>query len=107
MFVILTSKPRQYMTHPNADIDLLEAWEYRFCGELQAQFVVGRLLRETRVRVVETDGSGTANLVPSKFLERFESLDAAHRELQTLCNYGSLDAKLVPVPVSAAAPASA
>lgn len=103
MFVILTSKPRQYVTHPNADIEPLEAWEYRFYGELQAQFVVGRLQRETRVRIVEADGSGTVNFVPSKFLERFETLEAAHRELRTLCNFGSLDAKLVPVPVPAVA----
>ena len=74
MFVILTSKPGQYRTVPSADIELLEAWDYLFYGRLQAQFVIGKLLRETKVQVVEEDASGTVNRVPSKFLERFDTL---------------------------------
>lgn len=99
MYVILTSKPHKYITQSNADIELLEAWEYRFYGELQALFKIGRLLRETRVDVVELDDSSTVNRVPSKFLERFETIEEAHAELQTLCNFGSLDVKLVSVAV--------
>lgn len=99
MFVILTSKPGQYITQPSADIELLEAWNYEFYGRLQAQFVLGRLLRETRVQVVEQDASGTVNSVPSKFLERFDTLEQAHQELQHLCSFGSLDAKLVPIAI--------
>ena len=102
MFVILTSKPHQYTTHSNADIELLECWEYRFYGKLQAFFQIGRLLKETRVQVVDADEAATVNVVPSKFLERFDTLEEAHRELQTLCNFGSLDAKLVPVPLATA-----
>ena len=48
MFVILTSKPGQYRTVPSADIELLEAWNYQFYGRVLAQFVLGRLLRETK-----------------------------------------------------------
>lgn len=99
MFVILTSKPGQYRTRPNADIELVEAWDYRFYGRLQAQFVIGRLLRETKVQVIEQDASGTVNQVPSKFLERFDTLEQAQRELRQLCNFGSLDAQLVSVPL--------
>lgn len=99
MFVILTSKPGQYRTVPSADIELIEAWDYQFYGRLQAQFAIGRLLRETKVQVVEDDESGTVNWVPSKFLERFDSLPQAHRELQHLCNFGSLDAQLIPAPL--------
>lgn len=95
MFVILTSKPGQYATHANADIELLQAWDYVFYGRLQAQFVIGRLLRETRVKVVEDGDASIVNWVPSKFLERFDTLDAAHAELAHLCQFGSLDAKLV------------
>lgn len=94
MFVILTSKPGQYTTYTNPDIELLEVWDYLFYGRKQAQFFVGRLLRETRVRVVEADDSAIVNWVPSKFLERFDTLEQAHRELQSLCHFGNLDAKL-------------
>ena len=100
MFVILTSKPGQYHTLPSADIELIEAWDYQFYGRLQAQFVIGELLRETKVQVVEDDESGTVNWVPSKFLERFDSLSQAHAELQHLCNFGSLDAQLIPMPLA-------
>ncbi|MBS0292582.1 MAG: ferredoxin [Proteobacteria bacterium] len=103
MFVILTSKPGQYQTIASADIEPLEAWDYRFYGRLQARFVLGRLLRATRVQVVEDDGSKTVNWVPSKFLESFETKEEAHRELQHLCNFGSLDAKLIPIPLAAVA----
>lgn len=103
MFVILTSKPGQYVTHPNEDIELLEAWDYVFYGRKQARFVIGRLLRETRVRVVEEDDASIVNWVPSKFLERFGSLEHAHRELDHLCNFGSLDAKVVAIPLTDAA----
>ncbi len=103
MFVILTSKPGQYTTALNSDIELIEAWDYLFYGRKQAQFVIGKLLRETKVQVTEDDASGTVNWVPSKFLERFDTLEQAHQELQHLCNFGSLDAKLLPVPVSAVA----
>lgn len=99
MFVILTSKPGQYTTHANPDIELLEAWDYLFYGRKQAQFCVGRLIRETRVRVVEADDSAIVNWVPSKFLERFATLEQAHHELQSLCQFGNLDAKLEPAPL--------
>ena len=101
MFVILTSKPGQYRTVPSADIELLEAWDYLFYGRLQAQFLIGKLLRETKVQVVEEDASGTVNRVPSKFLERFESLEQARNELQHLCQFGALDATLTAAPLSA------
>lgn len=97
MFVILTSKPGKYATHSNADIEPVQTWDYQFYGHLQARFVVGRLLRETRVAVVEEEGEHITNWVPSKFLEHFDSLEDAHRELQQLVHFGSLDAKLVPM----------
>ena len=103
MFVVLTSKPGQYHTQPNADIRLLEAWDYHFCGRLLARFAVGELLRETKVQVIEEGPGGTTNRVPSKFLERFDTLAQAHAELQHLCNFGSLDAQLISVPLPQAA----
>ena len=101
MFVILTSKPGQYHTLPSADIELIEAWDYQFYGRLQAQFVIGKLLRETKVQVIEEGPGGTTNRVPSKFLERFESLEQARSELQHLCQFGALDSTLTAAPLSA------
>ena len=101
MFVILTSKPGQYRTVPSADIELLEAWNYQFYGRVLAQFVLGRLLRETKVQVIEEDASGTVNAVPSKFLERFDSLEQARSELQHLCQFGALAATLTAAPLPA------
>lgn len=100
MYVILTTKPGIYRTEPNEDIELLEAWDYVFCGRTRARFQLGRLKKETRVRVVEEDGSGTVNLVPSKFLERFETREQARGELDHLCAFGTLDARLEPVAVA-------
>ena len=69
----------------------------------QGEKNVGELLRETKVQVIEEDASGTVNAVPSKFLERFDTLAQAHAELQHLCNFGSLDAQLISVPLPQAA----
>ena len=102
MFVILTSKPGQYRTQANADIALCEAWDYHFCGRLLARFAVGELLRETKVQVIEEGAGGTTNLVPSKFLERFDSLEQARQELQHLCQFGALDATLTAAPLTSA-----
>lgn len=102
MYVVLTSKPGQYRTEPGADIELLEAWDYILCGRLRARFHIGRLLRETRVRVVDQDG--IVNAVPSKFLERFDTQERARRELDHLCAFGALDAHLQPVALAAPLP---
>ncbi|MVW78042.1 ferredoxin [Bordetella sp. 02P26C-1] len=96
MYVILTSKPGQYRTEAGNDITVLEAWNYYLCGRLRACFQIGELHKETRVRVIEEDESGVINVVPSKFLERFDSYEAARRELDQLCSYGGLDARLEP-----------
>jgi hypothetical protein len=98
MYVILTSKPGIYRTESNDDIRVIETWDYVLEGRLRARFQLGELLRETRVRVVGEDGSSTVNTVPSKFLERFDTLEGGRRELQQLCSFGTLDARLVAVP---------
>lgn len=96
MYVILTSKPGRYRTEASADITVLESWNYSHGGRVRARFDIGRLERETRVRVIDEDGSDTINSVPSKFLERFDSYEAARRELDQLCAHGGSDARLEP-----------
>lgn len=98
MYIILTSKPGIYRTEPNADIRLVETWDYVLEGCVRARFQLGELLRETRVRVIGEGDAPTVNTVPSKFLERFETLEAGRHELRQLCSFGTLDARLVAVP---------
>ena len=95
MYVILTSKPGIYRTEPNDDIRVIESWDYVLEGRVRARFQLGELLRETRVRVIGEGDAPTVNLVPSKFLERFDTLEAGRGELRKLCTFGTLDAKLV------------
>ena len=98
MYVILTSKPGIYRTEPNSDIRVVEAWDYVLEGRVRARFQLGELLRDTRVKVIGEGDAPTVNTVPSKFLERFDTLEAGRRELQRLCSFGTLDTELVAVP---------
>jgi len=95
MYVILTSKPGQFRTEAGEGLRPVEHYDYLFCGRLRAQFVIAELLGPTRVRVVDETEPVTVNLVPSKFLETFETVDAARHELDHLCRFGDLDARLV------------
>jgi len=102
MYVVLTSKPGIYRTEPGADIELIAAWDYVLHERVRAHFQLGRLIRETRVRVVDEGDASSVNWVPSKFLERFDTPDDGRRELERLCRFGTLDARLVPVPLAGA-----
>lgn len=95
MYVILTSKPGQFRTEAGEGLRPIEHYDYLFCGRLRARFVVAELQAPTRVRVVDETEPVTVNLVPSKFLESFETLADARRELDHLCRFGDLDARLV------------
>ena len=102
-YVILTSKPGQFRTEAGPGLQPVEAYDYQFCGRVRAQFVIAQLERATRVRVVDETEPPSVNLVPSKFLERFETLAAARGELQALCRFGTMDTQLLPRPLAEAA----
>jgi hypothetical protein len=72
----------------------LETYDYLFCGRPRAHFIIAELAYEVKIRIVE-EGSPTANLVPSKFLPRFATLEKARAELKQLAGNGAIDAKLV------------
>jgi len=96
MYVILTSKPGQFRTEVGAGLQPIEAYDYLFYGRLRAHFLIAELTAPTRVRVVDETEPVTVNQVPSKFLEKFQSVEAARRELQHLCAFGDLETRLVP-----------
>ncbi len=107
MYVILTSKPGQFRTEIGPLLQPVEAYDYVFYGRVRAHFVIAGLGGPTKVRVVDETEPPSVNLVPSKFLEKFDDVAAARRELQHLCSFGSMDAVLVPrdPPPAIAAPA--
>lgn len=101
MFVILTSKPGQFRTEAVAGVQPLETWEYLFYGRPKAIFVIAELVetqKTVKVRVIDETGDADAdpvvNHVPTKFLERFDTLDAAHAALRQLAHFGSMDLSL-------------
>jgi hypothetical protein len=95
MFVILTSKPGQFRTELGDHLEAVESYDYLFCGRKRAQFVIAKLLREAKTRIVEESGPPVVNHVPSKFLPKFDTLAAARDELQSLAGSGGTDIVLV------------
>ena len=95
MYVILTSKPGQFRTEAGEGLKPVEAYDYLFCGRRRAHFVIAELEREVKVRIVEESGAPAVNLVPSKFLPRFATLEKAREELERLVRFADMDIRLV------------
>ena len=93
-YVILTSKDGIFRTEPNDSLRPIEAWDYLFYGTRRAHFVVAELLAETRIRIVDDQLPPNINLVPSKLLEHFGTIEDARRELTTLTSFGRMDTEL-------------
>ena len=93
-YVILGSKPGQYRSEPGEGMEPVERWDYLFYGRKRASFLIARLPAEGRVRVIDEAEVETVNLVPTKFLEKFDSLDAARASLQALAKFGAMDIRL-------------
>jgi hypothetical protein len=101
MYVILTSKPGQFRTEPVDGVRPVEAYDYLFGAVAKARFVIAELLHQTKIRVIDEVEPPVLNLVPTKFLPRFDSIEAARQELSHLTAFGSIRAALRPVPVPA------
>lgn len=101
MYVILTSKPGQFRTEPVDGIRPIEAYDYLFGQTPNACFVIAELERETKIRVIDEAEPPVLNLAPTKFLSRYESVEAARHELEHLTAFGRVRAALRPVPVPA------
>ena len=97
MYVILTSKPGQFRTEIVEGLRPVEAYDYLFCGRKRARFVIAEVEREVKIRIVDECGTAAINLVPSKFLPRFATLEQARAELAQLAGHGAVDAALVGV----------
>lgn len=95
MYVILTSKPGQYRTELDEDLQPVEAYDYLFCGRKRAHFVIASLTREAKITIVDESSPPVVNHVPSKFLAKFETVEAARQELNSLTRFGGMDISLV------------
>jgi hypothetical protein len=93
-YVILSSKSGLYYTETNDDVRPCETWDYLFCGQKKARFVIAELLRECKVLVTDETPPVVTTSVPSKFLPRFETIEAARQELRALVRFGSMDTVL-------------
>lgn len=101
MYVILTSKPGLFKTEIVSGLRPHIAYDYLFYGQKRAHFVIAELLDErTKIRVIEDD-SEIINDVPSKFLEKFESVEGAFHELEHLTTFGHMDTALRAAEISA------
>ena len=101
MFVLLTSRPGQFRTEPTDGMTAVEAYDYLFYGKATARFVIAELAAESRVRIREETPPGIVNLVSTRFLDKYATLEAARDALRQLASFGSMDIDLVPVPVAA------
>lgn len=94
MYVILTSKLGQFRTEVTEGLKPMQAYDYLFYGQKKAHFIIAELLsNSTRIRVIE-DETAIVNDVPSKFLEKFDTLERAFDELKHLTTFGNMDTKL-------------
>ncbi|WP_447917398.1 ferredoxin [Achromobacter aegrifaciens] len=95
VYVILTSKPGVFRTEADEGAaDILETYDYTFYGRALAVYRIARLHGDTKLIVTEETPPYVVNRVPSKFLEKFASVDAARKELAHLTRFGSMESTL-------------
>lgn len=95
MYVILTDKPGVFHTETGPEIEPVEAWDYFFCGRKRARFVIAQLQGEVKVKIVEETENPAINMVPSKFLPRFDTIEGARAEVAQLAQVGNKHTQLV------------
>lgn len=95
MYVILTSKPGQFRTETGPGLRPVESYDYLFCGAHKARFVIAELLHDTKVTIVDETPPPSVNVIPSKHLERFDTVERARGALESLTAFGRMDATLL------------
>ena len=84
MYVILASKPGQFRTEPGDGLLPVETWDYMFHGRHRGRYVIAELLRDGKITIIDETAPPVINRIPSKFLPRFDTVDAARDELKQL-----------------------
>ena len=94
MYVVLTTRPGEFRTEITRGLKPVESYDYIFYGRKRASFTIAELGEAINTRIVEDDSPFSVNDVPSKLFEKFDPLDEARAELNTLTHYGTMDIKL-------------
>lgn len=94
MYVVLTTRPGEFRTEITRGLKPVESYDYIFYGRKRASFTIAELDEAIKIRIVEDDAPFSINDVPSKLFEKFDTLDEARAELNTLTHYGTMDIKL-------------
>ena len=94
MYVVLTTKPGEFRTEITQGLKPVESYDYVFYGRKRASFTIAELDEAIKIRIVEDEEPHSVNDVPSKLFEKFDTLDDARAELETLTHYGTMDIKL-------------
>lgn len=94
-YLILTSRPGVYRTEPGPECQPVAAFDYLWCGRLRARYLIARLDAPARVRVIDEGEPASVNLVPTKFMPAFASVQDAHAELLALARGGGAESRLV------------
>ncbi|KAB2872675.1 MAG: ferredoxin [Bauldia sp.] len=94
MYVLLTTKPGEFKTEVTEGLRPVESYDYFFYGRKRASFTIAELADPIRIRIVEDEPPQIVNNVPSKLFEKFETIEDARHQLQTLTTYGSMDTRL-------------
>lgn len=95
MYVILTSKPGQFRTETDDAFEPVETYDYFFCERKRARFVIARLLRDSKVRIVDELTPSQVNHVPSRLLPIFDSIEKARDDLRQLIGRRNVNSRLV------------
>jgi hypothetical protein len=96
MYVILTSKIGIFRTEISVGLKPIETWDYFLFGKLRSRFVIAEIEGAPRITLIEEEPPYVVNHVPSKFLQKFDTITAAQRELHTLVRFSGseVDTKL-------------
>jgi hypothetical protein len=94
MYVILTTKPKQFRTEVGSGIHPVEAYEYTMAGKLRARFVIAQLAGAHAVAVIDEAPPPIVNHVPLKLFAKYETIESARSELKHLVSFGSVEASL-------------
>ena len=94
-YVIVTSKPGQFHAELTQGLNAVECFEYVANGRVRARFVIAELAAPTRLRIIDETPPQVVNLVPTKFLEKFQTVQRARHELESLASTGQAELKRV------------
>lgn len=95
MYVVLTTKPGEYRSEGGEGVEIVASYEYRFYGKTKAIFSIAKVGENARVLIIEEGPNGTTNNITTRQMEKFDSVEAAYDELQSLTRFGTIDAELI------------